>query len=223
MCQVLRTWFNPPPISCPRDIFCSHFGDEPSNPENCCIKHHAVLPDMIPEESRVVTFSTRRSKGQVVRLDRTYQRFTGSFRISIANMVSAWVQRTWDEVRKQNSLLPPTSLLSQELQNHLCERFHVITSIENLSSVLAGWPLLEQYKVQLFQFCQEVLKELDHLRKEIREKKKVEGGKKHEMEGEHLQRIRIPPLATLMQSKSKRDELGEDSLEDEGPPRKKRC
>lgn len=78
-------------------------------------------------------------------------------------MVSAWVQRAWDEVHEQNSLLPPTSFLSQELQDRLCEWFHVITSIEKLSSILAGWPHLEQYKAWLFRFCQEALKGLDDL------------------------------------------------------------
>ena len=223
MCQTLRTWFNPPQNSCPREVFCSHFGDEPSHPENCCIKHNKALPNMVPEESRVEDFSTKRSKGQVVRSDGTHLRFTGPLRSSIANMVSGWVQRAWDEVREQNSLLPPTSFLSQELQNHLCERFHVITNIENLSSVLAGWPHLEKYKVQLFQFCQEVLKELGNLRKEAREKQKLEGGERHELEREHLPRIRIPPLAAPIQSKTRRDELGGDSLEAEAPPRKKRC
>jgi hypothetical protein len=61
---------------------------------------------------------------------------------------SLWVRRTWDETREQNSLLPPTSFLSQELQDHLCERFHIITSIEKLSPVLACWPRLEQYKTR---------------------------------------------------------------------------
>jgi len=193
MCQILRTWFNPPQGSCPRDVFCLHFGDTPSHPENCCVKHNKTLPDMVPEPSRVTALSTRRTGARATRSDGTYAPFTkkddGKLRDSIANMVSAWVRRAWDEVHEQNSLLPPTSFLSQELQDHLCERFHVITSIEKLSSILAGWPHLEQYKARLFRFCQEVLKGLDDLRKEMKEREEAESREKHEAEGAHLTKI----------------------------------
>ena len=222
ICQTLRTWFNPPQDSCPREVFSSHFGDKPSHPENCCIKHNKVLPNLVPEPSRIAAFSNKRTKGQVLRSDGTHAPFTGPLRDSIANMVSAWVQRVWDEIREQNSLLPPTSFLSQELQVRLCERFHAITSIERLSSVLAGWPHLEQHKSRLFHFVQEALKGLHDLRKEIREKQGEGSGEKHEVEGEHMIKIRIQPLATAIQSKTKREGLEDDGLEDEAPPKKRR-
>jgi hypothetical protein len=136
-------------------------------------------------------------------------------------MISAWARRNWDRIREQNSLLPPTSFLSQELQDHLCERFHVITSIENLSTVLAGWPRLGQYKAQLFLFCQEALRGLGDLRKEVEEKSKAveKSGAK---EASPLKfRIR-PPLAPVTQTITRDDESGRDSLKDGEPPKKKR-
>jgi hypothetical protein len=48
-----------------------------------------------------VAFSTKRVKGQTLRSDGTYAPFTkkdGRLWDSIANMVSAWVWRVWDEV-----------------------------------------------------------------------------------------------------------------------------
>lgn len=78
-------------------------------------------------------------------------------------------------MHKQNSLLPPTSFLSQELQDHLCKQFHIITSAENLFAVLTSWPLLKQYKTCLFLFCQEALKGLDRVQKEMEEKEVDEG------------------------------------------------
>lgn len=220
ICQLLRSWFNSPQSSCPRVVFCSHFGENPSHPQNCCIKHNKVLPEMTPEPSRVAAFSTKRTKGPVLRSDGTYAPFAGQLQDSVANMVSAWVQRAWDEVREENSLLPPTSFLSQELQNRLCERFHAITSMERLCSVLDGWPHLGRYKVHLFHFCQEALKGLGDLRKEIRERKEAGSGEKHKVEGEHLMKIRIPPLEMPTQPRTRERELGG---EDEAPPRKKRC
>jgi hypothetical protein len=222
MCQPLRTWFNPTQVSCPREVFCLHFGDEPSYPENCCIKHGKNLPNMVPEPSRVEAFSTKWSRGQGLRSDGTHAPFTGPLRASITHMVSGWVQRAWDEVREENSLLPPTSFLSQELQNHLCERFHAITTVEHLSSVLAGWPHFEDYKAELFCFCQKVLSGLSDLRKETKEKQEIGSEGKHEMKEEYLAKIRIPPFVTSTENRTKKNEVG-DGLEDEEPPKKKRC
>jgi len=225
MCQVLRTWFNPPQNSCPRGVFCFLFGDKPSHPENCCIKHNKVLPNMAPEQSRVETFSPKRTKGPVLRSDGTYAPFTkksNPLRDSISNMISTWVQKAWDEVREQNSLLPPTSFLSQELQDRLCERFHAITSVENLCTVLAGWPRLEQYKARLFPFCQEALNGLDDLRKEAREKREAGDRDRHEVEEGHPVKIRIRPPVASAGSKTRRDESGGGGSEDEAPPRKRR-
>jgi len=102
-----------------------------------------------------------------------------------------------------NSLLPPTSFLSQALQDRLCEKFHTITTIDKLSTVLACWPHLEQYKADLFQHCQEALKGLDALRKEAR------GEIKHEEKGSGLKlRIKLPqPPPSITPSKTRRDEL----------------
>ena len=41
--------------------------------------------------------------------------------------------------------------------------------------MLTSWLLLEQYKTRLFLFCQEVLKGLDRVRKEMEEKEVDEG------------------------------------------------
>ena len=216
MCQTLQAWFNPPDDSCPREVFCFHFGDKPSRPENCCITHNKVLPNMTLESSRVEAFTAKRTKGSALRSDGTYAPFTkkdGLLRGSISDMVSTWVQRAWNKVHEQNSLLPPTSFLSQELQDHLCERFHIITSAENLSAVLTSWPLLEQYKTRLFLFCQEALKGLVRVRKEMEEKEVDEG---------YSVKIQIQPLATPVPSKTRVAETGEDGLEDEVPPRKRR-
>ena len=138
-------------------------------------------------------------------------------------MISTWVRRVWDEVRKQNSLLPPTAFLLQELQDHLCDRFHIITSVKILSSILAGWPQLEKYKTWLFLFCQEALKGLEGLRKEIREKHEAENWDNHEVEGVCSVKIQIRPPVVPAKSKTGRDKSGGDDSEDEAPPRKRRC
>ena len=131
-------------------------------------------------------------------------------------MISVWTQKAWARVRTRNSLLPPTSFLSQALQDHLCEKFHTITTIDNLSVVLAGWPHLEQYKEELFCFCQEALKGLETVRKEVREesedKVKGSGIKVH---------IKIPQ-PPITPSKTGRDELDDSTTVGERP-RKKHC
>ena len=214
MCQVLRTWFNPPENSCPQEVFCFHFGDEPSHPENCCIKHSKVLPKMAVKLSRVEAFDAKQTKDRMPPSDKAYEPFKkgNTLRDSVSDMVSTWVRRVWDEVRERNSLLPPTLFLSQELQDRLCERFHTITTIERLCSVLVGWPRLKQYKARLFHFCQEALEGLEGLRKEVREKHKA-GGQDSRKAGEgHLPKIRIRPLVAP-----------EDVSDDGAPPRKRRC
>ena len=87
--------------------------------------------------------------------------------------------------------------------------------------MLAGWPRLEQYKTRLFHFCQEALKGLEGLRKEVRERK-VENQDRREVEEGHLLKIRIRPPVAPARSKTGRDELGGDDLVDGTPPRKKR-
>jgi hypothetical protein len=176
---------------------------------------------MVPESHRVVAFSVKRAKVQGLRSDGTHAPFAGPLQDSVTNMVSAWVQRAWDEVREQNSLLPPTSFLPQELQDRLCKQFHAITTVEKLSTVLADWPHLEQYKLQLFHFCQEALKGLGDLRKEAKERKQAVSEKKHEV-AEHSVKVRIPPVTTPIQARTRKDGLGEDDLEDGAPPRKRR-
>lgn len=86
--------------------------------------------------------------------------------------------------------------------------------------MLAGWPHLEEYKTQLYSFCEEALKELDNLRKEAREER--ESG----VEEKKLVKIRIklpqvPPSTIPL--KTKRDEsCGESSSVGERP-QKKHC
>jgi hypothetical protein len=90
-----------------------------------------------------------------------------------------------------------------------------ISTIENLSSVLAHWPQLGEYKVKLFAFCEMALGGLEKLRKEIEEK---------EMKVLHSLKIRIPPLGATNMEPVTKNELGIDSSEeDKEPPRKKWC
>ena len=211
MCQTLRAWFNPTEDSCPREVFCIHFGDELSRPENCCITHNKVLPDTKPEPSRIDAFASKRTKGLAVRSDGTYTPFEKKDRLlqdAISNMISTWVRNAWNEVHEQNSLLPPTSFLSQEFQDRLRDRFHTITRVENLSTLLAGWPLLEQYKTRLLSFCQEALNGLEEVRKGMKEMEE-----KCEADKERPVKIRIRPLVTSASS---------SEIEDGLPPRKRR-
>lgn len=226
MCQALCTWFNPPQSSCPREIFCSYFGDQPSRPKNCCIKHNKVLPNTTPEPSRTEALSTKRTKGPVRRSDGTYMPFAkkgNPLRDSVSDMISAWVRRAWDEVREQNSLLPPTSFLSQELQDNLRDQFHRITTIENLCSVLADWPRLEQYKTRLFSFCEAALKGLEGLRSEVRDRREAEENQEKCQAGEgHPPKIRIRPLVSLEQSENGGNDPRQDGSGEGAPPRKRR-
>jgi hypothetical protein len=224
MCPILCHWFNPTPTSCPRDVLCLHFGDEPSHPHNCCILHNEDLPHLVPDPSWVKHFTPPQTKGPGVRSDGTYSTFGKkedvALRLSISRMISVWTRKAWAQVRTQNSLLPPTSFLSQALQDHLCEKFHTITTIDKLAIVLADWPHLEKYKVELFCFCQEALKELDALRKEAKEESKSE------VEGSEPIKIRIkPPQAppSIAPSKTGRDESGDEGLSAGERPKKKHC
>ncbi|KAF9790851.1 P-loop containing nucleoside triphosphate hydrolase protein [Thelephora terrestris] len=90
MCQLLRTWFNPPEDSCPHDVFCRCFGDDLFHPPNCCIKHSNVLPDLEPEPSRVEAFTAKHPKDPVLRSDRTHAPFTGLLQEAASDMISAW-------------------------------------------------------------------------------------------------------------------------------------
>jgi len=178
MCPVLRRWFNPTQTCCPRDVLILQFDDKPSHPQNCCIIHHKHLPNMEPDQSQVTAFTPQRTKAPTVHSDGTYPPFSKkddkALCLSISRMISVWTRKTWAQASNQNSLLPPTSFLSQALQDHLGDKFHAITSIKNLSAVLIDWPHLEQYKTNLYSFCEEALIELDKLRKEAREESKSE-------------------------------------------------
>lgn len=209
MCPVLRQWFNPTTACCPRDVLCLRFDNKPSHPQNCCIIHHKNLPNMEPDKSQVTAFTPQRTKAPTVHSDGTYPPFSkkddNALRLSISRMISLWTRQTWAQVSNQNSLLPPTSFFSQALQDHLCDKFHTITSIENLSAVLIDWPYLNQYKTDLYSFCKKALQELDNLRKEAREEES-----KHGVEEKKLTKIQIkppqalPPAGTL---KTQRDEV----------------
>jgi len=119
MCPVLRRWFNPTQAHCPRDVFCLHFDEESSHPQNCCIIHHEVLPNMEPHQSQVSAFTPQRTKGPTIRSDGTYPPFSkkddNSLRLSISQMISVWVRKVWVQVSNQNSLLPPTKGLGPDI------------------------------------------------------------------------------------------------------------
>lgn len=213
MCPILHHWFNPTPTCCPRDVLCLHFGDKPSHPHNCCILHNEDLPHIVPDPSLVTAFTPPRAKGPSVRSDGTYpvfdKREDKALRLSISRIISVWTRKTWAQIRTQNSLLPPTSFLSQALQDHLRDKFHTITKIENLAIVLADWPYLEQYKTELFCFCQVALRELDALRKEAKEEHKYKAKERDPLKI----RIRPPQLSSSIAS----PKSGEVSSDNEGP------
>ena len=75
MCPVLRHWFNTSPQSCPRTVFCAHFGENPTHPDNCCLHHHKSLPYMEPTESRIQQFSAVHANTPKVQSDGTYKSF----------------------------------------------------------------------------------------------------------------------------------------------------
>ena len=226
MCPVLYRWFNPTPTSCPRDVLCHHFGDTPSHPHNCCILHNKNLPHMEPEPSRIATFTPPRTRGPTVHSDGTYSVFgkeDAAFQLSASRMISAWTRKAWARVSTQNTPLPPTSFLSQALQDHLCRKLHTITSVGKLATVLAGWPRLDQYKEELFQFCAEVLKELDALRNEHRKDLDIPQAEAKEANKPLKIRIKPPQVApSTVPSKTGRDESDGDPLVGE-QPNKKHC
>lgn len=225
MCPVLRHWFNPTQTCCPRDVLCLNFGDKPSHPQNCCILHHEALPNMEPKQSQIIAFTPQHAGGPAVRSDGTYPPFTkkddATLCLSISRMISVWTRKTWAQVSHQNSLLPPTSFLSQALQDHLCNKFHTITSIKNLSTVLAGWPYLDQYKTELYSFCQEALKELDKLRKETKEEESMSDVEEEKPIKIWIRPPQVPPSTTP--SKTGRNELCGDSTLAEERPKKRHC
>lgn len=173
MCPVLFHWFNPTEACCSRDVLCLNFGDTPSCPRNCCIIHHKNLPNLNPDQATITAFTPQHTKAPAIRSDGTYHPFNKkedkSIRLSISHIISIWTQQTWARVTSSNTLLPPTSFLSQALQNRLCDKFHTITSPEKLSLVLAGWPHLKQYKDELYGVCELALKEFQEMRKQRRE------------------------------------------------------
>lgn len=192
MCPVLRCWFNTSPSSCPRIVFCNHFGEHPSQLENCCVHHYKALPTTEPTESRVQQFSPPHNKALSIRSDGTYQPFRDkqfvALRDSSSRMIAVWARQTWEEVRGEDTLFPSTAFFPEALQKRLSEKIHVITSVEHLSSVLHDWHHLDSYKLKLFKFCKELLKNLDGLRQEVR---MVEDDKE-ETQPVHSFKIKIP-------------------------------
>ena len=195
MCQILRQWFNPTETQCPRDVLCLNLGDKSVHPQNCCILHYESLPSMDPEESVVTAFTPPRSKAPSLRHPDNYPPFTKKqdtpILLSISRIISAWVERTWAKEFSSSTLLPPTSFLSQALQDRLRDKFHTMSCLKNLCIVLADWPYLEKYKVDLFDFCQYALKEADKQRQEFR-KEAEKREKAEEKQGEIL--IRLPGM-----------------------------
>ena len=171
MCPVLRRWFNTSPESCPRTVFCVHFGEQPSQPDNCCFHHHKTLPSLEPTESRVQEFSAVHTATPKIRSDGTYKSFRGkaTFRDSASRMIAVWARQTWEEVRGEDTLLPSTAFFPDTLRKRLSEKINVITSPENLSHLLHDWHHLNSHRDKLFKFCTKVLKDLDDLRQELKD------------------------------------------------------
>jgi hypothetical protein len=194
MCPVLRCWFNTLPTSCPRYVFCSHFGEHPSQPENCCIHHHCALPSMDPTESRVQQFSPTLTRAPMVRSDGTYEPFKrfAALRDSALWMIAVWARQTWDKVRGEDTLLPSTAFFPEALQKRLSEKIHVVTSVEHLCDVLHDWRNLDPHKVNLFKFCKEVVKSLDHLRQEAQDAGEVLKDDEQKTQVVHSVKVRIP-------------------------------
>ena len=143
MCQVLHHWFNTSPHFCPRHIFCDHFGEHVSQPNNCCIHHHKTLPHMDPVESRVQEFSPSHPKAPSVRSDKKYKSFRdkqfAALQASASRMIAVWARQTWEEVRGKDTLLPSTFFFPQALQKRLSKKIHLITSVDRLCKVLHDW------------------------------------------------------------------------------------
>ena len=223
MCPVLRSWFNPSPISCPRTIFCDHFGEDASQPENCCVYHHKTLPSMDPTESQIQQFSPSHTRTLMARSDGTYVPFKNDrFRDSALRMIAVWARQTWEQVRGEDTLLPSTAFFSEALQKRLSEKIHVVTSIEHLCSILHDWHHLDSHKFKLFKFCQELVKSLDHLRQEVQDppksldhpRQKVQDQPKiGEDKVEKTLKINISAL---------KQRVGEEDLTDVRPP-KRQC
>ena len=161
MCPVLRRWFNPTKNSCPRDVLCFQFDEEPTHPRNCCTMHCEDLPNMEPEESQVTAFTPQRTKVPTARPHGTCPPLSEDERLSASRMISTWTRQKWAETYPVNTLRPPGDFLSELDQDRLCENLRAITSIEALSGVLCDWPHLEEYKTELYQLCENALKELD--------------------------------------------------------------
>lgn len=168
MSPVLRHWFNSSPESCPRTIFCAHFGEPPSQPNNCCLHHHHNLPSMEPTESRIQQYSAKHTETPKVRSDGTYKSFRNKefapLRDSASRMIAVWARQTWQEVCGENTLLPSTAFFPEALQKRLSEKINMVTSHDQLSLVLHDWNHLSSHKTKLFKFCQEMLKGLEDLR-----------------------------------------------------------
>ena len=86
--------------------------------------------------------------------------------------------------------------------------------------MLFDWPYLEQYKTDLYHFCEETLKGLDELRKELKKE-----DSKGEVEKREPLKIRIKPQVPSPAEpvKAQREELhGVDSSVEERP-KKRHC
>ena len=190
MCQVLRHWFNNSLESCPRSVFCNHFKEEPSHPDNCCLHHYKSLPTLDPQESIIQQFSAPRTRAKQVRSDGTYKTFKEqdlvSLQQSASHMIAGWARQAWEETRGENTLFPSTSFFPDTLQRRLCDKIHTITSIDNLCTILKDWRHLDSYKNRLFSLCKEIVKGLDSIRKD--------GQKKEQETQKASPTIKIPPV-----------------------------
>lgn len=63
----------------------------------------------------------------------------------------------WESVRGNNTLFPSSVFLCETLQEKLCQRLHVVTSLDDLGVVLKGWKHLEEHGPALFDLCSEIL------------------------------------------------------------------
>ena len=212
LCPAVQSWFNPTETSCPRDVLCLRFGEVSSHPQNCCIIHHKDLPKMEPDRHWISTFTPKRTKAPIIHSDRTYAPFSkkddSALCDSISRIISTWTRKKWAQTYPLNTLQPPGNFLSEVQQNRLCEKFHAITSIKALSTVLYDWPHLKEHGEELYSVCEEALEGLDKLRKEAR-------AKRSECEAEERKSLKIQ-VKLFQPFQAQREELcGVSSSDDE--------
>ena len=193
MCPVLHHWFNTSPESCSRTVFCVHFGEPPSQPNNCCLHHYKTLPNMEPEKERMEEFSTAHPQTSKVRSDGTYRSFKEKrltfLRDSASRMIARWTRQAWEDFRGENTLFPSTAFFPDALQKKLSENIHMVTTIDKLSGLLKDWHYLDSHGDKLFKFCEEVVKSLDDIRQGLDDESEDE----EEDKATVSIKIKIPP------------------------------